>query len=334
MNVKGTHMQKATFMGNSPIDILQESPLEKISEYGLKLGDFQGTDADTIHRIQNECGEETLCPGGAVANTTWSLGMLGHKANFIGRVGDDKAGNMFFNSMESAGITMPKPEAGKKSMEIRVLVTPNGERTFATTGIPAPMTADFVPHNLITESDWLFVEGYLLLDPNQVNAVKESIQTARNAGLKIAMTLATVAVMDVAFDHLAEEVIGHVDLIIGNEDEYRALIHAAENYKHEAADLLAQKLQKTPRLVTHGEKGASFLDSEGNKTFEPCPPVAEVLDTTGAGDAFLAGFLDGFLQDKPIAECLKQGHAIASMVVQQFGGRYPHVGAHLYENVA
>jgi sugar/nucleoside kinase (ribokinase family) len=327
-------MQTATFMGNSPIDILQETPLEKISEYGLKLGDFQGTDADMINRMQNECGEETLCPGGALANTTWSLGKLGHKANFIGRVGDDKPGNMFFNSMKDAGLAMPKPESGKKSMEIRVLVTPNGERTFATTGIPSPMTQDFIPHDMISHSDWLFVEGYLLLDPAQIAAVKESITVARNNGLKIAMTLATVAVMDVAFDHLAEEIIGHVDLIIGNEDEYRALINAAEHYKHEAAELLAQKLQSTPRLVTHGEKGASFLDSEGNKTFEPCPPVAEVIDTTGAGDAFLAGFLDGFLQSKPIPDCLKQGHAIASMVVQQMGGRYPHVGAHLYENAS
>lgn len=327
-------MQTATFMGNSPVDFIQEAPLQKIHEYGLKLGDFQGTAPDVILKIKNECGPETLCPGGALANSAWALGMLGNTANFIGRIGDDKAGNTFYNSMTDAGITMPKPEDGSKTMEIRVLVTPGGERTFATTGIPSPVDKDFVPHELISSSDWLFIEGYMLLDAPQVAAVKEAIRVARSNNIKVGITLASVAIMQFAFSHLAEEILGHIDLIIGNEEEYRALINAAENYKHEAAELLSQKIAATPRLITHGEKGASFLDAENNKTFEPCPPVAQIVDTTGAGDGFLAGFLDGFLADKPIADCLKQGHAIASMVVQQMGARYPHTGVHLFENVA
>jgi sugar/nucleoside kinase (ribokinase family) len=204
-------------------------------------------------------------------------------------------------------------------MEVLSLITENGQRSFFSAGpqlrlLPAHLEAD-----IIAQSDYLFIEGYLLFD--QAAAVHQAVKIARAVGTKVILTLAVDAVVRHAWPEVAAVIEHGVDLIIANDQELAVLLEQTRIHAQAYGQKFAEIVERTPRLITHGAKGAEFRDAAGHTTFTPTPPVAQVVDTTGAGDGFAAGFLHGYLVGQPIEAALLKGHEIAGKVIGQTGAR-------------
>ena len=303
--------------GNAVVDCIGHVEEDILTQFKMKKGDFCHFDRTQFLKLNEEVMIETLQSGGAAANTAWTLAKLGRRVAYLGRVGSDPAGRHFFEDMVNAGVAMPTPDDTARTMEIFVLITPDGERTFAEPGTTAPMDEAWVDEKLIEQSKWLMIEGYPFLD--QVEGALSAAKLARASGVKIALTLAAPFVIEQAHEPILQMIMEGVDLIFANEEEYNVL--------QDKADALQKaKIAKTPRIITRSGEGASYFDAEGQETHAPTEKLV-VTDATGAGDTFAAGFLFDYIAGTEPKQCLENGHKLASQVIQQVGGRLKDVSA-------
>lgn len=305
---------KISILGNAIVDgfarvdeaVLRRHKLEKRGYNRLAAPDFFNLCADVE--------VEAYAAGGTAANVAYTLGKLGVEVSFLGRFGNDAAGQVFFDELVAAGVRTQAPDSTAKTMEIFVLITPDGQRTFVTLGTTAPMNNSWVQSENIETADWLLVEGYLL--SGQVSAVHYALQVARENGVKIALSLASESVLAVAEEALIEIITEGVDLIIGDTVETAALTHMlAHSSGAQAA------FNKTPRVTTHSGDGATFYDAAAQPTFVPTEKIDTPIDVTGAGDAFAAGFLNRYMAGTTAEQALNAGHKLARKVIMQIGGR-------------
>ena len=278
---------------------------------------FSPEDADALYATMGP-GREVS--GGSAANTLAGIAALGGRAAFIGQVADDQLGEVFAHDIRAAGIRFDTAaRAGAPTTgRCLIFVTPDGQRTMNTfLGASHFLPEAALDRALIADAAYLYIEGYLW-DPEEPRAaMRAAIQVARDAGRKIAFTLSAEFVIDrhrADFHALIDA--GLVDILFANEAEVMSL---TETTDVEAAIVAVQDRVET-LVVTLSEKGALAVRG-GERTTVPAEPVQQVVDTTGAGDLFAAGFLHAQAQGRDLERSLKLGALCAAEIIGHFGAR-------------
>ncbi len=307
-------------IGNAIVDILAPCENETIEQLGLARGGMSLVDAGGADKLYEAMGPATEKSGGSAANTLAGLASLGTKCAFIGQVADDQFGQVFAHDIRSAGIAFDTPAREEEPPTGRCLifVTPDGERTMNTfLGAGQFLPAAAIDEKLIADGAILYLEGYLWDPEEPRKAMRRAIDVARSAGRKIAFTASESFVIDRHGDDFRSMIEdGVIDILFVNESELATLTG-----KDDFEDGLAALSGKLPVLVaTKGEHGAVAI-ANGERAEVAAEPVAKVVDTTGAGDQFAAGFLSGHAKGLPLETCLKRGAVAAAEVISHIGPR-------------
>jgi adenosine kinase len=286
----------------------------------MRKGGMALIDADRAEAIYQAMGPAVEVSGGSAANTIVGVASLGARAAFIGKVKDDMLGRAFAHDIRAAGVTFATTPAadGAPTGRCYVLVTPDGERTMNTfLGAaqdlrPADIDADMIAASVIT-----YLEGYLWDPRNAKDAFLKAATIAHDAGRIVALTLSDAFCVDRwrdEFLHLMRS--RTVDLIFANETELHSLYQTAD-FEAAAAALRADI---EAAVVTRSEKGCLVIGPDGTEAV-PAFPVERVVDTTGAGDLFAAGFLCGLARGADDRTCGRLGALAAAEVIQHLGAR-------------
>lgn len=307
-------------IGNAIVDVLAPSDDAFLAEHALTKGGMQLIDAATAESLYADMAAGKEVSGGSAANTLAGLAALGKKCGFIGQVCDDQLGAVFAHDVRALGIRYDTPavKGDVPTARCLILVTPDAQRTMNTfLGASQFLPASALDMDLIRSASILYLEGYLW-DPEQPRAaMRAAIDAARGAGRKVAFTLSDSFVIDRHRDDFIDLIDkGLVDILFSNEGEIQSLAQI-DDFERAVAAIAA----RVPVLVsTRSEKGAiALIDGVRYETL--AAPVEAVVDTTGAGDLFAAGFLAGHLEGLDVETCLKLGAAAAAEVISHWGAR-------------
>jgi sugar/nucleoside kinase (ribokinase family) len=307
-------------IGNAIVDVISQADDAFIEREEIAKGSMRLIDEATAEGLYGRMGPGIEASGGSAANTAAGIAALGGRCAFIGQVADDQLGKVFAHDIRALGVhfdTAPR-RAQPATARCLILVTPDAQRTMNTfLGASQFLPAAALDHDLIASAAILYLEGYLW-DPEEPRAaMRSAIETARAAGRKVAFTLSDAFCIDrhrADFRALIDG--GLIDILFANEAEIQSL---AEIHDFEAA--VAAVAPRVPLLVvTRSEKGAIALRG-GERFAVAAEPVAHIVDTTGAGDLFAAGFLAGQTQGRSIADSLAMGAVAAAEVISHYGAR-------------
>ncbi len=308
-------------IGNAIVDILAQAEDSFIDEIGVAKGSmqliFSPEEADALYA---RMGPGREVSGGSAANTVAGMAALGSRAAFIGQVADDQLGQVFGHDLRAAGVDFATAVRAGQPATARCLifVTPDGQRTMNTfLGASQFLPEAALDRDLIAGGAILYLEGYLWDPEEPRRAMRAAIAIARDAGRKVAFTLSDVFCISRHGDDFRKLIAdGLIDILFANENELLAL---AESGDFEAA--VAKVAAQVPLLVvTRSERGAIAVTG-GNRIAVPADPVEKVVDTTGAGDLFAAGFLHGQARGSDVETSLKLGAACAAEIISHFGAR-------------
>ena len=305
--------KKILGIGSALVDIMTQIPDENIlQELNLPKGSMTYVDAETSVAIGKKLAYlgNQMASGGSAANTMSGLAQLGIEAGFLSKIGKDEVGQFFEKQMIESHVQPLMLKSDTPSGRVQALVTADGERTFATClGAAAEMCADDIKLELFKGWDILYVEGYLVANPNMLD---KAVKTAKEAGLKIAIDMASYNVVEESRDYFMQLIENYVDYVFANEQEAFALT-SMEPLK--TLDFLASRCEIA--VVKVGAKGAYIR--RGNETATIAPMKANVIDTNGAGDMWAAGFMAGLVKDEPLENCGKMGAIVAANVIEVLG---------------
>jgi sugar/nucleoside kinase (ribokinase family) len=307
-------------IGNAIVDVLARTEDDVLARLGVPKGGMMLIDEERAEAIYEAMAQTVEMSGGSAANTIVGCGTLGLKGAFIGKVKQDGLGESFAHGMNAAGIHFPTGRAGSGPATARsfILVTPDGERTMNTyLGAAQLLSADDVDAETIAGSAVTYLEGYLWDPPAAKEAFLKAATIAHDAKRHVALTLSDAFCVDRYRDEflslMREKV---VDIVFANEGELKSLYQTADF----ATALDALRADVGLAVVTRGEEGA--LAVEGTAMVQaPAFPVERVVDTTGAGDLFAAGFLAGFARKLGHETSLRLGALCASEVISHMGAR-------------
>jgi sugar/nucleoside kinase (ribokinase family) len=257
--------------------------------------------------------------GGSCGNTMAGVASFGGKGAYIGKVRDDQLGGVFGHDLKATGVSFETPRAnsGPATARCLILVTPDAQRTMNTylgacTGLgPADIDTKVVSAAQVT-----YVEGYLWDAPDAKKAVLKAFDAAHAAGRLVSITLSDSFCVDRYRDEFRDLLRNKVDILFGNESEIKSL------YQVETFEEAMEATRKEAKIaaLTRSEKGSVVI--KGGETYAvPAGPVAKVVDTTGAGDLYAAGFLFGYTHGKPLAECARLGGLAAAEIISHVGAR-------------
>jgi sugar/nucleoside kinase (ribokinase family) len=307
-------------IGNAIVDVMAPCAESDIERLGMSRGAMVLIDTERAHSLYAAMGPAREISGGSAANTLAGLAMLGAKCAFIGQVAEDQLGEVFAHDIRAGGIdfAVPARAGDPPSARCLIFVTPDGQRTMNTfLGASQFLPESALDPALIADAAVLYLEGYLWDPEEPRRAMRRAIATARAAGRKVAFTLSDAFVIARHGDDFRALIAaGAIDILFANEHELAALT-GVEDF-HAGIAALAPKVPTL--VVTRSEHGAHAI-SDGESAFVPAEPVARVVDTTGAGDLFAAGFLFGHARARPLAECLKLGAVCAAEVISHYGAR-------------
>ncbi len=307
-------------IGNAIVDVIAPCSDELIEELQLNRGGMTLVDTARAQELYDAMGPARETSGGSAANTLAGLAALGAQCAFIGQVASDQLGEVFAHDIRAVGIDFDTPMRADDPPTARCLifVTPDGQRTMNTfLGASQFLPATALNEEAIGGARVLYLEGYLWDPPEPRAAMRRAIETARGAGRTVAFTLSDAFVIDRHGDDfraLIED--GLIDILFANEHELAALTGEADF--DAGIDRLAKKVPVL--VVTRSEKGAVAVAS-CERAEVAAEPVDEVVDTTGAGDQFAAGFLFGHVRGRPLVECLRMGAICAAEVISHYGPR-------------
>jgi sugar/nucleoside kinase (ribokinase family) len=307
-------------IGNAIVDVLAPCSEETIERLGLARGGMTLVDSRRARELYDAMGPAREISGGSAANTLAGLAALGAKCAFIGQVADDQLGEVFAHDIRASGIdytTAPRP-GEPPTARCLIFVTPDGQRTMNTyLGASQFLPESALDLAAIADAKVLYLEGYLW-DPEEPRAaMRRAIAAARGSGRKVAFTLSesfVIARHGDDFRALIEA--GEIDILFANEHELAAL--TGEEDFHAGMDALAGKVPTL--VVTRSAQGAVAV-SNGTRAAVAAEPIAHVVDTTGAGDQFAAGFLYGHVRGRELGECLHMGAICAAEVISHYGAR-------------
>ena len=307
-------------IGNAIVDVMAPCEDALIEELGLVRGGMTLIDTDGARDLYARMGQATEISGGSAANTLAGLAALGANCGFIGQVADDQLGEIFAHDIRAGGIAFETAARAGDPPTARCLifVTPDGQRTMNTyLGASQFLPAEALNLDTIASAQVLYLEGYLW-DPEEPRAaMRAAIEAARDAGRKVAFTLSDAFVINRHGDDFRALIdAGQIDILFANEVEL-ATLTGEQDFDAGIAALAP----KVPVLVvTRSEKGA-FAATGGEVTHVPAEPIDKVVDTTGAGDLFAAGFLFGHVRGMDVAKCLRLGAICASEIISHMGAR-------------
>lgn len=307
-------------IGNAIVDVMAPCDEATIERLGMARGGMMLIDTDRARDLYDAMGPAREISGGSAANTLAGLAALGARCAFIGQVADDQLGEVFAHDIRAGGIAFATPARAGDPPTARCLifVTPDGQRTMNTfLGASQFLPAEALDEAAIADARVLYLEGYLW-DPEEPRAaMRKAIAAARGAGRKVAFTLSDSFVIARHGDDFRALIAdGAIDILFANEHELASLT-GEEDFEAGLA-ALAGKVEVL--VVTRSEKGAVALTRE-ERAEVAAEPVAKVVDTTGAGDLFAAGFLFGHVRGRALADCLKLGAVCAAEIIAHYGAR-------------
>lgn len=307
-------------IGNAIVDVIARTDDALIEAEGLSKGSMRLIDAAEAERLYAAMGPAVEMSGGSAANTLAGMAALGRRCGFIGQVADDQLGGVFAHDLIALGVdyTTAARAGDPPTARCLILVTPDGQRTMNTyLGASQYLPAGALDEAMIADADILYLEGYLWDPAEPRAAMRRAIAVARGAGRKVAFTLSDAFVIDRHGDDFRALIAaGQIDILFANEVEIMALTGEGD---FDAA--VASAATQVPLLVvTRSEKGAIAVTG-GECTEVGAEPIDAVVDTTGAGDLFAAGFLSGLAEGRPVADCLTIGAICAREIIAQVGPR-------------
>jgi sugar/nucleoside kinase (ribokinase family) len=307
-------------MGDAIVDVIASCDDDFLIAHKLPKGSMQllsPAEADDLYAAMGVAREMS---GGSAANSMAGIASMGGRSAFLGQIAEDQLGLIFEHDMHALGVRFETPplEDGPPTGRCLILVTPDGQRTMNTCpGASHELSADALDRDLIASASILFLEGYLFGPAKPRAAMMEAIKIAHAAGRKVGFTLSEsvcIAERKEPFTQMIES--GGVDLLFCNEDE--ALQLTGRTDLQSALDEL--QVHVPTLVITKGPEGA--IGVEGGKTIAiPAAPVDQVVDTTGAGDLFAAGFLTARCKGASLERCLWTGAIAAGEVIKHYGAR-------------
>ncbi len=304
-------------MGNALVDIMTLLKDDTfLKNFSFPKGSMQLVDIGTVNSLEKLSNNlnQKLTSGGSSANTIHGIAKLGVDTGYIGKIGNDPLGEFFKEDMIKSGI-QPYLLYGKASTGRAVaLVSPDSERTFATyLGAAIEISGEDLSPSIFTGFDFFHIEGYLVQNPK---LIEQALIHAKNAGLKISIDMASYNVVEENIDFLKRIVNEYVDIIFANEDEAR--VFTGKN-PDEALDIMA--CMSEIAVVKTGKNG-SMIRREKEK-YNIKAIKASVIDTTGAGDLYAAGFLYGLANNFSLKKSAKIGSILAGKVIEVIGAKIP-----------
>ena len=310
-------------IGNALVDVLSQTDeafIKKQSEdNGMITGAMNLIDETRAVQLYAEMDSAVESSGGSAANTMAGFASFGGKGAFIGKVASDQLGETFSHDLKSLGIkhnTTPLA-VGAPTGRCLILVAPDGERTMNTfLGAAVEMGPDDVDRDLIASSKITYLEGYLFDRQQAKEAFKRAGQLAHDAGHRIALTLSDPFCVDRHREDFRELVKNHVDILFANEDEIISL-YEADTFEQAAKAVMSEC---ELAALTRSDKGSVIVSSEGMIEI-PADNTVNVIDATGAGDQYAAGFLYGYTQGMDLKTCGLLGMLAATEVISHMGPR-------------
>src|SRR4051812_5607795 len=307
-------------IGNAIVDVIADADDDFLERQGMHKGAMRLIDEDEAGRLYEAMGPAREASGGSAANTVAGLASLGLSAAFIGQLADDQLGAIFAHDIRSLGVefdTPPKAEIGATARCL-ILVTPDAQRTMNTfLGAAQMLGPDAVDEARVASAKILYLEGYLWDPADPRAAMYKAMDAARDAGTKVAFTLSDSFVVDRHRDdilRLLDE--RRIDILFANQAEAEALAQTGDI--ESAVGALKDKVETL--VVTRHEHGALAIRG-GERAEVPAEPIRELVDTTGAGDLFAAGFLAGEARGLSLQQSLRLGAICAAEVIQHYGAR-------------
>jgi adenosine kinase len=307
-------------IGNAIFDVLVQTDDGFLSSHGMTKGGMALIDEARAASIYGDMGPATEMSGGSAANTIVGIANLGARAAYVGKIKDDQIGGLYAHDIRAAGVAFETAPAsgGPATGCSYILVTPDGERTMNTyLGAAQDLTPDDIDEAQIAASAILYLEGYLWDPASAKEAFVKASTIAHGAGRQVALTLSDSFCVDRYRDEfLGLMRNGTADLIFANEAELRSL------YQTQDFDAALKQLRNDVKLgvVTRSEKGCVVASSEGVIAV-PASPIQKLVDTTGAGDLFAAGFLFGLVRGAGYEKAGMLGGLAAAEVIQHIGAR-------------
>ena len=307
-------------VGNAIVDVIADATDGFLDAEGLVKGSMRLVDAEEAERLYSHMGQVRQVSGGSAGNTDAGIAALGGRAGFVGQVAPDQLGDFYIHDLRSAGVefTTAPADVGVPTARSMILVTPDGHRTMNTfLGAAQHLPTSALDEAQIRESAIVYLEGYLWDPETPRYAMLRAIEVAHEAGRKVAFTLSDTFCVDRhrdGFNALLND--RRVDILFANQAEAEAL--AGVPHLETAVEMLKGKVETL--VVTRSEDGA--LATRGTDRADvPAEPVGDVVDTTGAGDLFAAGFLFGYARGKSLETSLRLGAIAAAEVIQHYGAR-------------
>lgn len=306
-------------LGNAIVDVIARVDDTFLVRHEIAKGGMTLIDTDRAKLLESSISETTITPGGSAANTIAGVASLGAKGAFIGRVHNDWLGEGFAGGTKAIGVHFETPfaEDGAPTARSVILVTPDGQRSMNTyLGASVEMDEGDIDESLIAASKILYIEGYLWDSDRLKGAVRKAIAAAKAAGTQVAFTCSDSFCVGRFRSEFIDLIETEIDIVFANEAELIAL------YEADTFDAAFQKARATGKLfaITRSEKGAVIAQGQAVHIIDATPGV-EVIDTTGAGDQFAAGFLTGVARSLPLDVSGRLGVLAAGEVISHIGPR-------------
>ena len=306
-------------IGNAIVDVLAYADEEFLVKHGLDKGRMTLIDADRTQALYDAMAPAVESSGGSAANTVASLASLGLACAFVGKVHDDQWGAVFRHDIETLGVAFDTrlSRGGAPTARCLIFVTPDAQRTMQTfLGACVELGPGDVHEKQIAAAEIIYLEGYLWDPPEAKQAFVKAAGLAHAAGRRVALSLSDPLCVARHREDFLDLVNDHVDIVFANEAEITAL------YRVDEFDAALQSVRGHCAIaaLTRSEKGSVIVS--GDDVYEVvAAPVERVVDTTGAGDQFAAGFLYGYTQGRGVAECGQIGSIAAAEIITHYGAR-------------
>jgi sugar/nucleoside kinase (ribokinase family) len=309
-------------IGNAIVDVLSQAEPEFLTAQNLPPGSMNLIDDGRAATLYDLMGPGVEMSGGSAGNTMAGIASFGGAGAFIGKVHDDALGQVFTHDLRAAGVeftTAPLSE-GPATARCLVFVTPDAQRTMATyLGACVELAPDDIDTSTIARAKVTYLEGYLWDPPSAKDAFRKAIAIAHDAGRKVALSLSDPFCVDRYRDEFLELLEGDIDILFANESEIISL------YEVKYFDDALQKVRGHCEIaaLTRGERGSMVMRGDEVHVVD-ATPVADIVDSTGAGDLFAAGFLFGLTHGYELRMCGELGCIAAAEIIGHFGARPEH----------
>ncbi len=307
-------------IGNAIVDVLSKTDDSFLLASSLNKGSMTLIEEGQAETLYSKMGPGTEMSGGSAANTIAAFAAMGGKGGYIGKVSNDQLGQVFRHDICATGVrfTTAPLEDGPSTARCLILITPDAQRTMCTyLGACVWIAPSDLDEAMIAEAGITYLEGYLFDRPRAKQTFRRAAEVAHAAGKKVALSLSDSFCVERHRDEFLDLVENHVDILFANESEIMAL------YKAGDFDSAVWKVREHCELaaLTRSEKGSVIVTKSEEPITVPPAPVEKVVDTTGAGDMYAAGFLFGLTRNMPLAECGYLGSLAAAEVISHVGAR-------------